>query len=449
MGLAVEDVDGDGDFDVLRTNFDLEPLCLHLNDGRGYFTDQAQERGLAAPSMDRLGWGCGLVDVDCDGDLDLLVANGHVMPQAEQIGMHAWAQRSQLFEALEDQRLGVVWRDVSDDAGPGLAPLRSARGIAFGYESSSRRVLDRMCKGIDPEASLDLVRRVRAAGISVTLYVMIGFPTETREEAQETLRTVLAQRDLIQEVSVRVFYLDERSELFGRREEFDIVEIYPDPEADLQVYYDFRTSSGMTRRESRDVYLEFTQALRSHFPVFQNTNMLYHELKGHYFLYLVKHGTWERLLSEVLERPDSRSDYRLDSKARAQNGARQPRARGELVTLPLRFDRSSIDARLADVDSRALRPRYQSDLIDGEDRGRLDREVPAEMPSESFLVYDPRTGEVQCLSAGAELLRQRCDGSRTLEEIVEIVPAEVRRDATRCVEEMLQAGLLEAEQVTT
>jgi radical SAM superfamily enzyme YgiQ (UPF0313 family) len=103
------------------------------------------------------------------------------------------------------------------------------RRIAFGYESSSRRVLDRMCKGIDPEASLELIRRVRNAGISVTLYVMVGFPTETREEARATLATIVAHKDLVQEVSVRVFYLDERSEIFARRAEFDIVEIYPDP----------------------------------------------------------------------------------------------------------------------------------------------------------------------------------------------------------------------------
>ena len=33
------------------------------------------------------------------------------------------------------------------------------------------------------EASLDLVRRVRRAGISVTLYAMVGFPSETAAEA--------------------------------------------------------------------------------------------------------------------------------------------------------------------------------------------------------------------------------------------------------------------------
>ena len=208
-----------------------------------------------------------------------------------------------------------------------------------------------MCKGIDPEASLELIQRVRNAGISVTLYAMVGFPSETLEEARGTLQTILDHQSLIQEVSVRVFYLDERSEIFKRREEFDIVEIYPDEESDLQVYYDFKATTGMSRREARDVYLEFTQALRSHFPVFQNTNMLYHELKSHYFLYLAKYGSFEKLCEDVLE---------VQKDAAPSDKPHRPR----LVTKTMKFDRGEIDATLSSIDSRTLRPRYQSDLIE-------------------------------------------------------------------------------------
>jgi radical SAM superfamily enzyme YgiQ (UPF0313 family) len=319
----------------------------------------------------------------------------------------------------------VFDQEVCDD----LAAA-GCRRIAFGYESSSRRVLDAMCKGIDPDASLELIRRARRSGISVTLYCMVGFPTETRAEAEATLATILAHRDLIQEVSVRVFYLDESSEIFKRREEFDIAEVYPDPEADLQVYYDFKTGSGMSRREAREVYLGFTRALRSHFPVFQNDNMLYHELKGHYFLYLARFGSWERLCAEVLERP------------RPAAPVERPRGRA-LARRELAFDRAEIDARLASVDSHALRPRYQSDLLDPRDRARLEGEVPREPRSPSCLVYDPESGELQCLSPAAAMLLERCDGRRSLSEVIAPVPAEARADAERCVREMAERGLLE------
>jgi hypothetical protein len=132
MGLLVEDVDQDGDFDVLRTNFDLEPNSLHVNDGKGVFEDRAAAHGLAEPSLDKLGWGGAFFDADRDGDLELLVANGHVYPQAPEIGLHAWLQTTQLFEGVPHRRYGTVWREVTAEAGPGFAPLRSARGVALG-----------------------------------------------------------------------------------------------------------------------------------------------------------------------------------------------------------------------------------------------------------------------------------------------------------------------------
>ncbi len=131
MGLAVDDFDQDGDLDVFKTNFDFEANGLYVNDGTGRFADRAAQFGLAEPSKDRLGWGCGFLDVELDGDLDLLVANGHVYPQAARIGMSDWAQLSQLFEARrEDGRLTYV--DATARAGPGLAVPRSARGLALG-----------------------------------------------------------------------------------------------------------------------------------------------------------------------------------------------------------------------------------------------------------------------------------------------------------------------------
>ncbi|WP_456426952.1 FG-GAP repeat domain-containing protein, partial [Rhodocaloribacter sp.] len=70
-GAAFEDLDGDGDVDLLVTAMG-GPNAVYLNDGAGHFTEATAASGLAshagATSM-------ALADVDGDGDLDLYV--GH------------------------------------------------------------------------------------------------------------------------------------------------------------------------------------------------------------------------------------------------------------------------------------------------------------------------------------------------------------------------------------
>ncbi|MGQ0722140.1 MAG: CRTAC1 family protein [Candidatus Eiseniibacteriota bacterium] len=132
MGLAVADVDDDGDLDAFVTNFDFEPNNLRLNDGRGFFTEAADAAGLNAPNLNRLGWGCGFFDAELDGDLDLFVANGHVIPQCEQIGMSPWRMANHLFlrdGAKSGAPAFALWEAP---AGSPLAIVESSRATVFG-----------------------------------------------------------------------------------------------------------------------------------------------------------------------------------------------------------------------------------------------------------------------------------------------------------------------------
>ncbi|HZM00652.1 MAG TPA: VCBS repeat-containing protein, partial [Planctomycetota bacterium] len=83
MGLATGDVDGDLDLDLVKTNFDDESDTLYRNDGGGLFTDVTIAAGLEAPTRLPVGFGTVLEDLDNDGDLDLVVANGHIIDNIE------------------------------------------------------------------------------------------------------------------------------------------------------------------------------------------------------------------------------------------------------------------------------------------------------------------------------------------------------------------------------
>lgn len=82
MGIAVADVNGDGRPDLYSSNFSSDTNTLHLSAGPGLYDDRTRQYGLGQSSRPYLGWASAFLDLDHDGDEDLLVFNGHVYPQA-------------------------------------------------------------------------------------------------------------------------------------------------------------------------------------------------------------------------------------------------------------------------------------------------------------------------------------------------------------------------------
>lgn len=78
MGVAADDIDGNGKADLLVTNFRNEPNSLYLQHDGSRFVDATRAAGLHAASYPFVGWGAQFLDADLDGHPDLVVTNGHV-----------------------------------------------------------------------------------------------------------------------------------------------------------------------------------------------------------------------------------------------------------------------------------------------------------------------------------------------------------------------------------
>jgi hypothetical protein len=128
MGVAVGDLDLDGNLDVFKTNFSDDTNVLYRNDGKGNFDDVTIRAGLGVETR-YVGWGAGMVDLDNDGLLDLLVVTGTVYPEVEKkLPTYPFRTPRLVFRNLGDGR----FEELIEEAGPGISDVHSSRGCAFG-----------------------------------------------------------------------------------------------------------------------------------------------------------------------------------------------------------------------------------------------------------------------------------------------------------------------------
>jgi hypothetical protein len=129
MGVGFGDYDNDQALDLVVTNLSNESNELYRNLGGGIFTDSTFRSGIGGPSMLLVGFGVAWLDLDADSDLDLFVANGHVLDNVKVLSdAITYAQRNQIYE----NRGGGRFREVSALSGSGLAMDEVSRGLAVG-----------------------------------------------------------------------------------------------------------------------------------------------------------------------------------------------------------------------------------------------------------------------------------------------------------------------------
>src|SRR5277367_2370444 len=129
MGIDFADYDHSGRLSYFVTHFAEQPNSLYRNLGEKGFDDVSWTSGLGQPSYPYVGWGTAFFDMDNDGWLDLLVANGHVYPQVDSADVGARYEQPLLLH--RNNRDGT-FDEISREAGLATLPLKSRRGAAFG-----------------------------------------------------------------------------------------------------------------------------------------------------------------------------------------------------------------------------------------------------------------------------------------------------------------------------
>jgi hypothetical protein len=128
MGVDAEDVTGDGLPELFVTHFREDYCTLYRNLGGKLFQDVSAWAGIVKDSMPGVGWGCALADFDNDGWPDMLVVNGHVDDNLDQLGRDVpQAEAPKVWRNRGDGRYRLV-----RDPGAFFMAGHVARGAAFG-----------------------------------------------------------------------------------------------------------------------------------------------------------------------------------------------------------------------------------------------------------------------------------------------------------------------------
>jgi hypothetical protein len=129
MGTDSGDYDGDGLLDLLVTNFEFQAHTLFKNLGGGLFVDATFESGIRQATLPFVGFGVNFLDYDNDGDLDLAIANGHVLDVPDAAYPKAvYAQRNLLLRNNGRGR----FEDVGRGSGAGFLLEKVSRALLSG-----------------------------------------------------------------------------------------------------------------------------------------------------------------------------------------------------------------------------------------------------------------------------------------------------------------------------
>lgn len=129
MGWSSYDIDGDGTFDHVMSDFEGRATSVHLCAADGFCEDASLLTHTEDWASSTFRWGLALVDVNLDGEVELLESTGHVYRDAEVASLHFRSAEQQAMHVASWNGTRFVVPTFTSDEGS-LIP-RATRGIAI------------------------------------------------------------------------------------------------------------------------------------------------------------------------------------------------------------------------------------------------------------------------------------------------------------------------------
>jgi radical SAM superfamily enzyme YgiQ (UPF0313 family) len=125
------------------------------------------------------------------------------------------------------------------------------KSVAWGIESGSQLILDKMKKGTNVADIRTVLKASHDNGIINTVFIMFGFPGESKNEFLDTIDFLKENSGSIDLVSTSVFGLQKGSKVYENPKEFGITEIKETERNFLDARVDYTTSTGSDKQKTK------------------------------------------------------------------------------------------------------------------------------------------------------------------------------------------------------
>ena len=220
MGIDVADYRNDGRFGIVIGNFANEGLSLYEPSEMMLFSDQAQAKGITAPSLLNVTFATFFFDYDLDGWQDLFATNGHVDDivntyeselSFRQKPLLFHNQRGERFEPVRDAGLdrqivgrGAAYGDIEGDGDLDIGVVdNGGRFLLFRNDggNNNRWIRFRTVGTRSNRDGIGALVRVTAGGVTRSQYVRSG--GSFLSESERTLTFGLGDSEAVDSVEVR------------------------------------------------------------------------------------------------------------------------------------------------------------------------------------------------------------------------------------------------------
>lgn len=133
------------------------------------------------------------------------------------------------------------------------------RSVYIGLETASERVQRHMKKNNLQETMISNLKGAHDAGIWNHTFVFFGFPTETEQEAEETIQFMMHHADIIHSEGTGTFSFEHNAPIHQNPLKFGVKSVIEKPNRVLELYYDYEPTSGLDAGAAASALERFTR----------------------------------------------------------------------------------------------------------------------------------------------------------------------------------------------